>query len=669
MTEEREMLKKVSTFVINRKSEELRGEIYEFIIGLVLLDNSSGLTMEEIYSLVIKELNVENIPFNLIEKCIEKMYNEKTILRLKRNRNWYYLLSDSEIKKYELYISSQDRSIKKLDERIKFLTIQENTDLGEDEINLILLSFKDLIKNIFSQLSLETCFEIIKGTDLKIKVSAKSIMSILHETVDKMEINIDKNDVKYLYKLILNDDDEYIKDYIFNMAMSYFIIHIMRLDPSLEIYTKEILSKRITYLDTNMIMSSLIGKGRRRRSSINALKLTNKLGIKIKYTNETKKEYLSVISNRKEGFRQANNIPIERYQKVSEYLEDGMLKDYLNTKEASPQLSTEAYFTKLAGFETIIQSRYGAEFDSNVYYDIYETENFDSFVEIIKQEGVSRSLFKSNNVARHDAFHLLLLKKLRSMDEDDVFGPKYWFLTLDNTLYNAEKRFYDPEIHSSITADKWIQIITPLLSPENLEDAKEAYMGLLSSRLPLSTQVIDEEDFLLLQGGWIDDDELSPQNVAKILGNKWLKSYTTDLREENKEINKEDLLKALEPIIKNTKQHDKAIQGLEAKLESVSSKKEELDIEKEKLSAEMDELMKESFKKDVRYDVAVETVGAMLFLLVFYLMFNFFINHLNPWQSFLGSLVISLFFGYLLGFKSYKWLIEKIGIAKLGSSA
>lgn len=98
-------------------------------------------------------------------------------------------------------------------------------------------------------------------------------------------------------------------------------------------------------------------------------------------------------------------------------------------------------------------------------------------------------------MAKHDAFHLLLIKKLRELNEGDVFGPIFWFLTMDNTLYNAETRFYKPTIHSSIIADRWIQIITPLLSPAFMSDAKEAYLGLLSSRLPISAQIIDEDDF------------------------------------------------------------------------------------------------------------------------------------------------------------------------------
>lgn len=241
----------------------------------------------------------------------------------------------------------------------------------------------------------------------------------------------------------------------------------------------------------------------------------------------------------------------------------------------------------------------------------------------------------------------MLINKLRHTDSADVFGPKYWFLTLDRSLRSVEQKFFGKEtICRSISADQWIQILTPLLSPEHTKEAREAFLDFFSSRLPMSTNIIDEDDFLLLQGSWIDDEDLKGEDIANVLGNKWLRSYLTEVREADRTITEEDIDKALKPVILQIKETKEKIATLEDRVFELTEDKNNLQTTVNKY---------QSF-----YEQTKRLIGALTFFGTWWIVYNILINTLEPKQSFIGSILISLIFGYLAGFKGYRWILERM---------
>lgn len=83
--------------------------------------------------------------------------------------------------------------------------------------------------------------------------------------------------------------------------------------------------------------------------------------------------------------------------------------------------------------------------------------------------------------------------------------------------------------------------------------ARDTYISLFASRLPILSRTVDEEVYLAFQGKWMDDEDLSPEDVARIIGNRYIKDYYKRSREVEKPILYEDKQKMLKPVIAEIK--------------------------------------------------------------------------------------------------------------------
>ena len=80
---------------------------------------------------------------------------------------------------------------------------------------------------------------------------------------------------------------------------------------------------------------------------------------------------------------------------------------------------------------------------------------------------------KSRFVSEHDAYHLLLVRRMREKSSSRSQGPSYWFLTYDVSLLEADKALNvllrSPHtVPSSLLVDNWV-----LISSLFLDDCAE----------------------------------------------------------------------------------------------------------------------------------------------------------------------------------------------------
>jgi hypothetical protein len=219
------------------------------------------------------------------------------------------------------------------------------------------------------------------------------------------------------------DSDEALSDLLYSLAQSYFFVQVLHLDPECQQLTAESLKRKKVYLDTNVIHNSLTGTNRKNKAVDYALKLTASLGINTVLSKRTKEEFIDLLESRKNAFGKDPQIPNNRFVKVSSNLEEGFLKDCLRKKEKSPNLTFDRYADRLEEIESVLNNRYNTVFDESDHNDILENPDIRQLEDIVVEEGSIFGLQKSDNVAEHDAFHILLIQELRKNSQGDILGP------------------------------------------------------------------------------------------------------------------------------------------------------------------------------------------------------------------------------------------------------
>jgi len=139
---------------------------------------------------------------------------------------------------------------------------------------------------------------------------------------------------------------------------------------------------------------------------------------------------------------------------------------------------------------------------------------------------------KSEIVAKHDAFHISLVHKLREITPGDEFGPKYWFLTRDHSLSMVEFVYDRIGFPSSIYITIFIEIVSPLLRPETaLTDFGEVLSVMITDTMfPTYAEILSPLDVINLTRDWSDDPDRSIRTIRNLIGDTWTKECLEQIR-------------------------------------------------------------------------------------------------------------------------------------------
>jgi predicted nucleic acid-binding protein len=482
-----EILQRLSAFILNRTTDNLRSDLHEYLVMMSLSadKDNRGLTKGQIIKSIEEDLGVNNFPTRIVDVTLLQLSKKRLIESVHGKREKLYLLSQDKRNKIELMKKQYEETITNVQKNLaKRISEELGTSIDIGLESMAFNKFREFLGVTLSNLGSKCCFAIVasKGKDITIlqPINAIEVLNNILKPIknQKLRKGIKQGILKYI-----DDPDDDFCDFLFSLAQSYFLIQIMRLDPLCESYTKESLQRKKIYLDTNVIVHAITGIGRRTKAVDKALKLTSKLNIRIAFSRRTKGEFLSLIRDSRRRYGKNPRIAKLRYKKMFSRISDGLFKHYMKKRKQNPNLTFEAYCERLLEIETILKNRYSVDYDDGEYGEIIKDPYFLTMRERVLDEGINFGLHKSEPVAAHDAFHILLIDQLRKQNEGDFLGPKYWFLTHDRSLEFVEKTSSD-EIPSSIYMDNWIQFISPLIAPEQIKDAKKHMRGCLHQGFP-----------------------------------------------------------------------------------------------------------------------------------------------------------------------------------------
>ncbi len=662
-----DVLGKIAAFVLSRESNDFRSELYEYLVMVALnVDkDNKGMKKKIIISSIEKDLGVEDLPSVLVNNALLSLGSKGWVKKVREEEDALYFLAQDEKTRLDLLEEQYSKTIvqvritlrKKMNEKGIILDMNEEAQTFE--------VFRGFISLVLSKLGRECCFDLISSHGKEVSpFQSADLISELKESLKTIEDTTKRLAHRDVFLDYLNNPDENLSDFLYSLAQSYFFVNVLHLDPECQMLTAESLKQKKVYLDTNIILHAITGNIPRYKAVSQALKLTAQLGIKTLFTKRTKAEFSAFLETKRK-FVEKNPpvIPHKRYKKVAGRLSDGLLNDFLLRKEKETNLTFEQYADRLEEISTILKNRYSTEYDDNDYKEVSENADLPTLINIVTKEGQKFGLDKTSDVAEHDAFHILLIQQMRKAGDSDILGPNSWFLTHDRSLFFVEKRFGKfVTFPSSIYVDSWVQLISPLIAAKQKKEARDAYVSLFASRLPTMTGLIDEDVLLSFQGKWMDDEDLTANDIAKILGNRYVKNYYERSEHEEKPIPNEEKERMVESMIAVVKTQNIETARMKKSLTELQAESQKTKSESQQIRSEIERLKSFSATQQKIIKNVGHVLGAALFLLMTIGLYEFFVqvNSVEQWTALISAMILSAAVGAIADLYGYRWLLDRL---------
>ena len=572
-------LAELAQFVLNRKAEDIRSELFEHLIcGAIHHEGSKdGLSREDIHSSMKRHYELD-VPARLLNSHIPSLVSKGDLISLSKDNQTLYLLSERKL----ATLSSIDKDYEKLrsDVTLEFLAkVKTNYPaLSDQQSQEVVGVFFDIISSIF-QMYGSICSDTIGGkTEVGNLALLPDFQQISLDSVRKIDDPVLRKIVKDSFRDFLVQPSKNFVYFLLAMAQSYTIAQIMNLDPKLQTLERDSFSKKRLFLDTNIIVS-LMCVSESSESMAEIISMTKELGISIVYTPETQNEFLALLRYAEELHR-LNPIHKKTIVKKAEPLmKNPFIKSYW-IESSEKRLEWGAFVARMKTLQEVLKERFLINIDTSRIEGIWSDVEYNELEKAVS----SADCYKLGSAVRHDAYHLLLIKKIREKESIDELGMSSYFLTKDYSLNIAEQITYrGGRIPSNIPIDVWIQMILPFLSPKVATgEAADVYVKILSSKFPSLVRSVDPKDLVEVMGMWMDDPSITTELLRKTIGTNYIHQHLEGIREEQ-EIKTSEVSKAMDPIF--TQIISTAREGYESKILALQQQhNEEILTLKEQLS-------------------------------------------------------------------------------------
>lgn len=522
-TPEKEVLQRFAKYVFRREAAEIREDLYESVVEMVLHLKKRRLDRKTIRNEIKHKLGLEFNQF-IVNSAIDRLANKGLVKQ--KNEEFYLtyprrsMIDETIMKRKEFLRKIERKFISEYHAKIKTSTPEQDK-----------MAFKCLYAFLSKLFSSE----------------GKLLLAIIGGSKEDIEFVRQYEPPKIiLVKLLVEVKDEEsrkaIQDSIISIfnrnetiqlltivARNYLYFHLLNLDPECRLFQKELFSKKVLLLDTNFIMKLLLISESGHQAAVRCAVLSRELGIQLKFTKRTKQEFLGQLRESNDRLRK---LKITRTDTLSS-LDDNFIASYALEKQKNPILKWNDFFYRFRTFEAILRKRGITEYKEalppfEVYRDGLEGPVTGYVLTCWKS---LTGGIKHVEVAEHDCYHLLLVRKLREVKPTDTLGPQFWFLTFDSSLLCVDNGInkiigskYD--LPSSIECWAWMELITPYLAPKVLSElGVEVFSDLMKTQLSLLPARISTKKLIAVQTPKVNFDLFPPEQVKTILSDQFVEEH------------------------------------------------------------------------------------------------------------------------------------------------
>jgi len=543
-TDQRRVLHEFQRFVLSRTSTNVRDDLYrDMIINTVYAYSSTDGTLShtELKKYLQKDYPLKNLPELHINSAIEHLVGEGSIALVNEKLSLSQPIKNKIKKETKESEEEQEKILAYIEN-----TLREKIPLIKDhQISLITNNLHLILAESFANNGTTTAKILTQSGDSMSELKSLSgfednyCTKILNVVSKEHHNKLDE----VFHELFSNPSEEFSK-YLFSMSQGYVYLGVLNIDPQFQKIQKLSWSKKNIYLDTNALLHLLFPSSVMHETIHTLVKLTQELGANVMITEKTAAEYEQFLENSKDKYGSIRFRPKYASAYDDARAENPFLSTYVNALKKDSKLTLNIFSKAFEEYDKLIEAQYNMsieDIDKTIDLESEETSR-------LKVHLTIHGPWKSNAVVTHDAYNILLVRKLRESGSDET-GPVAWLLTTDNSLGRSERDTFGKELpYASVTPDIWLQIISPFVSPTlTIKERSIAFSKLLSSRF--KSHKMDLEDFNVFLTMFMDDSKFNVEHMKIIMGNDFVKEKVHELTEEISQ-GKEITFEQFEPIMR-----------------------------------------------------------------------------------------------------------------------
>ena len=324
------------------------------------------------------------------------------------------------------------------------------------------------------------------------------------------------------------------KRYIAQLLDSTFIIHMLHIDKNCSALIRKQFKDYRLYLDTNFIYRLLGLDGPiLQKATETAVRIAQDLGFVLIVSTRTVEEWQTSIKRGVKNLKGSPLVSQELAQVGADYTTEEDFTTAYWRAYAKTKISIDDFSALYQRIEELLKDH-----DIKIRDTLCEQVKEDSQLkEEISMLNLVTDYIKHLDVAEHDAFHRLLILKLRGKTAPETFiDTKAWFLTCDTSLpaYDrfARGRQSQIKIPFCILSNQWIQTMRPLLP--RTQDFDETFVDLFTSPYLRTYGDLPSNIAQAILGRITQFEQHSPELAMRVLTDRHLTKELRQTKEEEK---------------------------------------------------------------------------------------------------------------------------------------
>ncbi len=254
------------------------------------------------------------------------------------------------------------------------------------------------------------------------------------------------------------------KKYIAELLDCTFILHTLHVDESCSRLMQVQIQEQTLYLDTNFLYRLLGLQGPTLHEAAKHLvEISQQLGCILVVSTRTIGEMQYSIERAVKQLK-AHPLPRDLASVGAEYTTEESFMTAYWRKYAETGISIDDFFAIYQHLEHLFKE-YTVEVVGTLCQEVQEDPELQEQITKLNSAMDYYGYYKAAPVAEHDAFHRLLIKRLRGKERRSWTEAKFWFLTCDTILPKFDRfaRRNPKEMSFCMLPEQWLQLIRPLL--------------------------------------------------------------------------------------------------------------------------------------------------------------------------------------------------------------
>ena len=525
MSSQKLILQNLMQYVFDKEALEVRDLLHESIAEMIIYLKNRTLDSRAIRNEIKSQLGLD-FEQSIVDEAIAKLIKDGFVREDKKKGG--YFLDFSRKKQIEETVTERKTILDSLIHQ--FLSTYRKSAKGSnaEQEKSVLESFYQFCLKLFSSNS-DMVVGMLRCTeeDIELIKNYESADAILREVLATIPDKVTQDAFSKAVTEVLKNES--VLRLLGTMARNYLYFRILNLDPVCKSLQRDIMSKKILLLDTNLVMSLVLPNRATHRATAQCVTLCQKLGITLRFTQRTYQEYMDQLNQSEERFKKLHVKKLA----VLAALDDDFIADYAMEGQKGSHTEWLDFARKRRLLKNTLTQWKIQEYSSiEADLDVASADPKGIVTDsVIYCAALTRNI-KNTTVAQHDAYHLLLVRKIREKDtSQSILGPKYWFLTLDRSLLCVDKTINETlnrprDMPSSIECWAFIETALPFVSGTIPGDTShEAFSQLMKTEFRLLPARINTKRSIDIQTPKVDFDKYTVEEVRAIVDDEYVSKY------------------------------------------------------------------------------------------------------------------------------------------------